>query len=195
MIAWTTATPDMMEMAEEAARRIQFYGGVSTCIFPATTKQECHRMKLASWLEFRGPAWHFDSDLFMLQKCAIGQPSHEILIGNPDDAPGGKYGGTCVDHKQAINSSLVGMDMSQARMRDLVKRAMAIQLEISGSDPVEDERFLNIAAWERPLMISRLSTRWNWCSVNPPKNAIAVHAASQPNKLEWLNKAIENYGS
>lgn len=195
MIAWTTSTPDMMAMAKEAARRIQFYGGVYTCIFEAPTKQECHRMKLASWLEFRGPAWHFDSDLFMLRQCAICQPSHEMLIGNPDNAPGGKYKGTCVDSTQAINSSLVGMDMSQKRMRDLVKRAMDIQLEIAGPDPIEDERFLNMAAWESPLMISRLSTRWNWCSINPPKDAIAVHAASQTNKLEWLNQAVKNYES
>jgi len=195
MIAWTTATPDMMSMAEEASRRIQFYGGVYTCIFEASTKQECHRMKLASWLEFRGPAWHFDSDLFMLRNCAIGQPCNEILIGNPDNAPGGKYHGTCVDPTHAINSSLVGMDMSQARMRNLVKRSMEIQLEISGPDPVEDERFLNMAAWESPLMISRLSTRWNWCSISPPKDAIAVHAASQEDKMKWLEQAVKNYES
>ncbi len=198
MIAWTIATPDTMEMAQEASRRIEFYGGVQSVIFPVADRHECHRKKLDAWMEFTGPAWFYDADWWMVRKCLIGEPRGEMLAGNPDNSPGLKYDGTYVDSSQAINSSLVGMDMGNAWMKTgVVAQAIRFQQQRYGDLPVEDEKFLNMALWlpERLTMFSRLSTQWNWCSINPPKNAIAVHAASQPDKMAWLQQAVENYES
>lgn len=194
MTAWTVATPDVMPMAEEAKRRIKTLGEIkSVFIFQCATKQECHRKKLELWLEFTGPTWMFDSDLWMLQKCSLGQPAGPILIGNPDNLPGAKYDGTNVSSSQAINSSLVGMDMGHESMRDLIKRAIELQQIKYGNYPSEDEKFLNIALWQKTTMFSRLSTSWNWCSAFPPSHAIAVHAASQEHKIQWLETAVKNY--
>lgn len=198
MIAWTVATPDMMGLAKEASARITRFGGVEAVIFPCSDKHECHRKKLEIWLELTGPAWFYDSDWWMVQKANIGVPSGEILIGNPDNSPGGKYQGSFVDSAQAINSSLVGMDMSNWWMKNgVVSQAIRFQTQAYGYLPVEDEKFLNLALWmpERPTMFSRLSTQWNWCSINPPKHVIAVHAASQPDKMAWLQQAVKNYES
>lgn len=199
MIAWTVATPDMMEMAEEAKRRIMLFGRVDKAvILPCEDRFECHQTKLEAWLDHKGPAWFFDADLWMVQKCPLGMPWGDMLIGNPDNSPRSKYDGSHVDPRQAINSSLVGMDMGSQWMRDgVVKCAMRFQKQAYGDKPEQDEKFLNLALWlpERPTMLSRLSTRWNWCSNEPPKDAIAVHAASQLNKLEWLQQAVKHYES
>jgi len=198
MIAWTVATPDMMAVAQEASRRICHYGDVESVIFPCEDRFDCHRKKLQIWQELSGPSWFYDADLWMVQKCPLGIPTGEIIIGNPDDCCGAKYDGTFVDPTQAINSSLVGMDMSNTWMKNgVIAQAIRYQIQAFGDSPTQDEKFLNMAAWlpERRTMIARLSTRWNWCDLNPPKDAIAVHAASQFtfNKLEWLNKAVKNY--
>jgi hypothetical protein len=200
MIFWTIATPGMEQCAEECLRRaLRFRGNCagelcSAHVVRVGSKTEAHAAKLTHWLELDKPAWFVDADCWMVSKAQIPVPPPGLVMGNPDNTPGGKYSKyEGFDNRMAINTSLVGAHGSCWDFREVVADAIRMQREEYGATPREDEKFLNVAAQRSDLMVARLSTRWNWCGENPPANTIAIHAAGRPDKFEWLTRVSQQY--
>lgn len=196
MKAFIVYTPDIKEMAEECHRRLVSLTNLNEAeLLAAGSRHEAHRMKLEAWQWYGGPTWVVDADLWFLQKCSLPQPEGSVVFGNPDNSPltKEKYKHTCVEIGHAINTSLVGADCGNEMLQAAVRWAMLLQAGRYCDKPLADEKFFNEAISTHPLVIARLSTRFNWCGDNPPARTIAVHAASQSNKLEWLRGAVKNY--
>ena len=188
MIAWTVATPDMMEMAEEAASRIDQHGNMQTIILPAKTREECHKMKVEAWLEFGWFAWFFDADFWVISPISKLPDGGECIIGAPNNTPNlDKYPSMPTDH--LICTGFWGMNPSIQVNKDVILTA----LEYQGERPLEDERFINQAAFFHKATVARLSTLWNWCGEFPPKNVMAIHAAGRGDKLNWLREVTKQY--
>lgn len=196
MKAFIVYTPDIKELAEECRDRVLRFTNIKAVeLLAADTRFAAHRMKLEAWQWFGGPTWVVDADLWFLQSCILPVPDGPVIFGNPDNSPitKEKYWGTVVEIGHAINTSLVGADCSNEKMQGAILEAMSLQADRYGESPVTDEKFFNEAISKQPLVIARLSTRFNWCGINPPARTFAVHAASEPDKLQWLREAVQNY--
>lgn len=196
MKAFIVYTPDIKEMAEECRERVLRFTNVKEVeLLVADARFSAHKIKLEAWQWYGGPTWMLDADLWFLQPCVLPVPDGPVVFGNPDNSPLAKekYKSTPVEVGHAINTSLVGADCGNGMLQEAVWWAMLKQTDKYKDEPVEDERFFNEAISTHRLVIARLSTRFNWCGINPPANAFAVHAASQQNKLEWLREAVKNY--
>ena len=196
MKAFIVYTPDIKEMALECQERLLRFTNLKDInVIGVGKKTDAHLLKLEVWRFAKSPTWMIDADLWFLQPCVLPEPRGPVVFGNPDNSPiiKTKYAGTTVELGQAINTSLVGADSTDSLFQQAVEYAQALQQQKYGSTPLEDEKFFNIAIIVFDLVIARLSTRFNWCGLNPPANVLAVHAASQPNKLQWLREAVKNY--
>jgi len=196
MKAFIVYTDDIKEMALECQERLLRFTNIKEVeLLAADTRFSAHKIKLEAWQWYGGPTWMLDADLWFLQPCVLPVPGGPVVFGNPDNSPLAKekYKNTPVEVGHAINTSLVGVDCSNEMMQEAVKWAILMQISRYRDEPVEDERFLNEAISTHPLVIARLSTRFNWCGNNPPARTFAVHAASQPDKLQWLREAAQNY--
>lgn len=198
MKAFIVYTPDIKEMAEECRDRVLQFTNIKEVdinVIGASKKTDAHLLKLEVWRFAGAPAWIIDADLWFLQPCVLPEPRGPVVFGNPDNSPitKTKYAGTIVEIGHAINTSLVGADVTNQLFAESVEYAQALQQQKYGSTPLEDEKFFNVALVVFDLVVARLSTRFNWCGQNPPANAFAVHAASQSSKLEWLREAVKNY--
>lgn len=200
MTLWTIATPDTVPCAEECLRRALHFGifqdksSVKTELVRVESKAEAHIAKIAHWGYLEEPAWFFDADCWMIRHARIPVPAPGVLIGNPDNTPFhryDKYQG--FDKTHAINTSLVGACAPSPPVRRMAEMALDLQREDYGTEPTEDEKFLNVAAQRSDLMVARLSTRWNWCGEHPPASVIAIHAAGRSNKFEWLTRVSQQY--
>ena len=196
MTAFIVYTCEIVDMAEECHDRVLRFTNVNeVSLIHVSSKTDAHFLKLEIWKRAKGPAWVVDADLWFLQPCVLPEPRGPVVFGNPDNSPlvEAKYTGTIVELGHAINTSLVGADGSNNLFMESVAYAQALQEAKYGGKPLEDEKFFNVAVTVSNLVIARLSTRFNWCGIDPLANTLAVHAASQSNKLEWLREAVKNY--
>lgn len=196
MKAFIVYTDDIKEMALECQERLLRFTNLKDInVLRVNTQPEAHKLKLEVWKFAASPAWVVDADLWFLQPCVLPEPRGCVVFGNPDNSPltKTKYAGTTVELGHAINTSLVGADATNQLFVESIEYAQTLQQQKYGSAPLEDEKFFNVAATVFDLVIARLSTRFNWCGLNPRADILAVHAASQPNKLQWLREAVKNY--
>lgn len=192
MKAWTVATPDMMPCAKECIARLRDFCWMPEVeIVEVGSKSEAHRKKLTHWLTMSGPAWFVDADLWFIAPAWLPAVASPMVVGAPNNSPvESKYTGDGIDFTDHICSCLVGMDASQEVVRSMLLKAVEMQAE----NPSEDEVFLNKAIFSSQSIIPcRLSTRFNFCHHEPKRTTVAIHAAGQPNKLEWLRSAESFY--
>lgn len=184
MKAFCVTTPDYEEMADECRRRAMEHGGITDFrIFHANDKSACHMKKLAAWLTYGEPVWMLDADWWMIRDCRLPSIHGELILGAPNNNP---VTLTNMDTSMAICSCAVQMDMWNATCRQVIHDAMRAQREaFKDGDMKADEKFLNEAAFQS-IPMARLSTQWNWCGENAPTGTIAIHAAGNREKLEWL---------
>lgn len=200
MKAFIVYTPDIKEMAEECRDRVLRFTNIKEVEMLSTSLKGGHKispysMKLRAWQAFKEPMWLVDADLWFLQPCVLPEPRGPVIFGNPDNSPlvKEKYKLFPIENGHAINTSLVGADCSDPKFQEAVKLAATWQRQDHMGEAPYDEFYFNAVMHQRELVIARLSTRFNWCGDNPPARTIAVHAASQSNKLEWLRGAVKNY--
>lgn len=195
MIAWTVATPDMMEMAKKAADRFRAAFNVDVEILRAADRYDAFLIKANRWLTAKGVVWYFDADWWAVDVGILPAIHGSTIIGAPNDTPNMvKYAGfQGIMKSHLFCSCLIGANMDSLSVRDVFGKAAKMQKDQFESSPKEDERFINIAIAESRVMALRLSPRWNWCGDDPHKQAIAIHAAGRDNKMEWLETAIKTY--
>lgn len=190
MRAFTIATPDNIPMAVECEKRVLHFCGVDHFdIHAAKDRHEAYVMKLTTWLKYQEPVWFVDADMWMRRPAQLPLVQGPLIIGAPADSPD-----TSIPRPESFNmrmllcSSLIGMDMSNQVCRDVIADALYLQEERFPNKMAKyDGWFLNLAATRSHLlMICRLGCQWNWCGDKPPDMARNIHAASRPNKLQWL---------
>jgi hypothetical protein len=179
------------EMAQECARRLKKYAGIRKRSFIETgSKNDAHFKKIECLLEFREPVVLVDADWWLVQACAIPEPSGTVVIAAPCHGVDHFYKGTCVPPLASFCSCLVALDMSNEAIREVIKDAMERQRRASAKEALIDEWFLNTALYDRPsVTVCCLSSSWNWCAQNYHERVVAVHAAGRTNKLNWLKNA------
>ena len=189
MIAWTIATQDMMEMAEEAKLRVRKFLGIETVrIIECANKKECHLRKIDTWLDLNEPAWFFDADWWPVPVRHELPEMGGIIIGAPNNTPSlDAYHGFPTDH--LLCSGFWGMNPMLPTNRKVLLDAK----EARSLPSLEDEKFTNHSIIQNGAVLALLSTRWNWCGESPPKDTVAIHAAGKQNKLEWLKKVSSYY--
>lgn len=201
MKAFIVYTPDIKEMAEECRDRVLRFTNIKEVEMLSTKlkggfKITPYSMKLQAWKTFKDPMWLVDADLWFLQPCFLPEPQGPVIFGNPDNSPlvKEKYKLRPIENGHAINTSLVGADCSDPKFQEAMQSAIEWQGQDHGHAAAPyDEFYFNVVTYQRGLTIARLSTRFNWCGINPPARTFAVHAASQPDKLQWLREAVQNY--
>lgn len=201
MKAFIVYTPDIKEMAEECCERVMRFTNIKGVEMVSTknkngAKISPYSVKLQAWQTFKEPMWLVDADLWFLQPCFLPEPKGPVIFGNPDNSPlvKEKYKLHPIETGHAINTSLVGADCNDPRFQEAIKLAAVWQGQDHGySQAPFDEFYFNAVTYQRDLTIARLSTRFNWCGINPPARTFAVHAASQPDKIQWLREAVQNY--
>lgn len=141
-----------------------------------------------------------DSDLWFIRPCRLPVITGDIVVGGLNEhAPldqimGGKFEGLDFKVRDSFNLSLVSLDMGSQVMRECVQNAIAYLDDFFGEKaPTHAEVFLNRAARDMGIMVARMSNYLNWCgNTNISPKAVALHAAEQKNKLQWLLKGVEN---
>lgn len=185
-------TPDIVEMARECATRVAHFTNLRPELVEADSRFTAHRLKLEVFQWQSEPVWLVDADLWFIAPCVLPVPAGPVIYGNPDNSiiNRERYAGTRVEVGHAFNTSLIGLDPTCREVREALEDASAMQAERYGPEPVEDERFFNIAFSRPGLTLCRLSTRFNWCGTEPPASTVAVHAASRRDKMTWLREVV-----
>ena len=183
-------TPDIVEMARECATRVAHFTNLRPELVEADSRFTAHRLKLEAFQWQSEPVWLVDADLWFIAPCVLPVPSGPVIYGNPDNSiiNRERYAGTKVEISHAFNTSLIGLDPTCREVREALEDASAMQAGQYGPEPVEDEKFFNIAVSRPGLTLCRLSTRFNWCGTEPPASTVAVHAASRRDKMAWLRE-------
>jgi hypothetical protein len=158
-------------------------------ILPVISSQAAHAAKIDFLLNAKYQ-WFIDADLFFVQHVFMPRASGCTLIGLPNNTPNkAKYQERPTHH--LICSGLFSVDQGDAVIKLMAENAR--DLWDKHSRPLEDERFINIAAMQCNVPILRLSTDWNWCGDNPPESVVAIHAAGRKDKYQWLKQVTKNY--
>lgn len=190
MKAFTIATDEVFPMAEECKRRVARFCGVrSFDIHHAENRHHAYVSKLKVWLEYSEPIWFVDADMWMIRRAWLPEIHGPAIIGAPADCPDMSIARPeDFQIKMLLCSSLIGMDMSNPDCRAVVQEAVRLQeARFPGGKAKYDGWFLNLAAQRcQDFMICRLGNDWNWCDEHPSATARNIHAASRPNKMEWL---------
>lgn len=194
--AFTISTEDSLPMAEECQRRVGRYCGTTLEIFMAKNRDDAFRKKLTSRLDFDGPVWFVDADMWFIRSSVLPPVTGSIIVGAPCDTPDPIIERPpWFDLKMLLCSSLIGMDMGDKVSRKVAEKAALLQHEKYGDGKINyDGLFINVAAQMEPkMMICRLGNDWNWCSDIGLEKARNVHAASmRSGKYEWLKTAVKN---
>jgi len=183
-------------MAQEAADRVSRFCGPLSVVNEAFTSNNVIRSRFKSILQYDRPIWMMDADLWFVRHYKLPVVSGEIIIGSlnehapADTVLGGKFKGLDFKTRDTFNLSLVSLDMGSERIRKCVQMAIAYLDDYFGdSVPSHAEVFLNRSARELGIMVARMSNYLNWCgNKNISHKTIALHAAEQKNKLQWLRE-------
>lgn len=183
-------TPDFVEMARECATRVAHFTNLRPELVEADSRFTAHRLKIDLPRLATEPVWLVDADLWFIAPAVLPVPAGPVIYGSPDNSVINRerYSGTKVEIGHAFNTSLIGLDPTCREVREALEAAAEMQAERYGPEPVEDEKFFNIAVSRPSLTLCRLSTRFNWCGTEPPASTVAVHAASRRDKLAWLRE-------
>lgn len=187
-------------IAQEAADRVSRFCNPSSVILRGFPREKVIRARFTELLQFDCPVWMMDSDLWFIRPCRLPVITGDIVVGGLNEhAPldqimGGKFEGLDFKVRDSFNLSLVSLDMGSQVMRECVQNAIAYLDDFFGEKaPTHAEVFLNRAARDMGIMVARMSNYLNWCgNTNISPKAVALHAAEQKNKLQWLLKGVEN---
>lgn len=191
--AFTLYTSDIEEMATEASRRFTEHTGIPS-VLKQTTKEKVHVDKLRVLLDYKGPVWFFDADLWFLQKVDLPELyESKFLVSTPSIAESVRM--RCkedgIDYSKAFCTCLFGLNMGVGDNRSMISRAMDMQFHACpNGKPGVDERFLNRAAQSMGFDFALLRNI-NHTSLGMGDDTCAAHAARKKNKLEWLRIAAE----
>lgn len=180
------------EMAQECARRLKNHAGIRKCTFIIPeSKKDAHYKKIECLLRFKEPVILVDADWWIVQDCAIPEPSGSFVFAAPCHGVDHFYKGTCVPPLASFCSCFVGLDMGNELIRSAIEDALKRQKSASAKEALIDEWFLNTALYDNPqITVSCLSSSWNWCDQRYHKRVVSVHAAGRTNKLNWLKNAF-----
>lgn len=190
MRGFVVTTLEYIPMAQEAAARAVKYGGLTDVqIYPVSSKSDCHREKLGKFLNYNEPVWLIDADWWMVRECALPECRGSVIVGAPNNNPSTIVD---VDKSMALCSCLISLDTGNEVCRKVIRDAIERQTKAYPSGEIKaDEKFLVEAALTcSQITVCRLSTNFNWCGDNPPKEVVAVHAADRKDKLEWLARQV-----
>lgn len=197
MTAFTIATSDIREMADEAARRFTAFAGIPASVIEVS-KDKAHAEKLRLLLSFQGPVWFFDADLWFLQPVTL-PPLHDtkFLVSTPSIADSVRH--RCIEdgieYSKAFCSCLLGIHMGNPDNRAMIERAIDMQAHACpNGKPGVDERFINRAAQNAGFDFALLRNI-NHTSLGMSEDTCAAHAARKKNKMAWLRAAVEIWGT
>lgn len=185
-------------LAQEAANRAKRFCNASSINMIGVNANQVLKRRFLALMEFDGPVWMMDADLWFVRPCKLPVVKGPIIIGSPnehaplDNIMTGKFDGLDFKVRETFNLSLVSLDMSNKLIRECVSRALILLNEFFvEKTPTHAEVFLNQAARELGIIVARLPHYLNWCgNTHISSKAIALHAAEQANKLEWLNQGV-----
>lgn len=187
MKAFTTSTANYTSLSIHARYLVRDNLSVEdVSIVACGTLKEVFRKRVSTFLDFHEPVWHFDSDLWILQKRELPVPQGHVFFAAPCDGMDKAYLQSPVPPSSAFDTCLIGFDMGDARVRKSLERVLSQQ----GDSPQEATRLLNIEfhsqSWALP---ARMSNVWNWCG-KPNHLTVGLHAAMKKDKEEWLKSML-----
>jgi hypothetical protein len=185
-------------IAQEASNRVSRFCGPLSVISESFDPKDVIRARFTSLLKFDRPVWMMDADLWFVKPYTLPVISGDVIIGSlnehapADTVLGGKFKGLDFKTRDTFNLSLVSLDMGSEKIRQCVQMAIIYMDEHFGKDvPNHAEVFLNRSARELGIMVARMSNYLNWCgNQNISHKTIALHAAEQKNKLQWLREGV-----
>lgn len=179
---------DWPQLCTETVARLKSLGGVDCETLIARDIHHAHKAKLAKFLEYDEPVAFVDCDWWLVRQTTMPDYVPGGILAAPNESGMHRYWETDVNQSHVFCSCFVMLDMQTVSIRNVVEQALRLQRAFyyKGS-PRSDEMFLNIAAQSLDVPITLLSNHWNWCAP-PTEEVIAIHAAGQKEKLQWLKQ-------